>query len=219
MKILFFGDSITDAIRNRESDEQLNSYGSGFVMQIAGRLFEKSPLDYKIVNRGISGNRVVDLYARIKKDVWNEKPDVLSILIGVNSLWHEHFYQNGVDLERWEKVYRMLIADTQKVLPQTKIIICEPFCLHGSVTDRDYELFSQIKKYGEVAKKIAKEYGLAFLPLQKTIDLAAEKYGEATILSDGVHPTVQGAVIIAKEWLNLFECIKGVQNYYDQVKK
>ena len=205
MKILFFGDSITDALRNREENWQLNRFGSGYVMQIAGRLFERSPVDYEIVNRGVSGDRVVDLYARVKKDVWNEKPDVLSILVGVNSLWHEHFFQNGVELERWERVYRMLIEDTKKELPNTKIILCEPFILHGEITDLNYELFSKITEYAKVVERLAKEYGLYFLPLQDTINNAAVQYGNSLILRDGVHPTVQGAVLIAKEWLKLFE--------------
>ena len=208
MKILFLGDSITDGLRNREENWQINRFGSGYVMQIAGRLFEKSLDGYEILNRGNSGDRVVDLYARVKKDVWNEKPDILSILVGVNSLWHEHFFQNGVEMERWERVYRMLIEDTKQELPNTKIILCEPFILHGEITDLNYELFSKIKEYAKVVECLAKEYGLYFLPLQDMINNAATQYGNSLILRDGVHPTVQGAVLIAKEWLKLFEKIQ-----------
>lgn len=206
-KILFFGDSITDASRDRNA-AQASKYGAGFVMQIAGRLFEKSPVDYDIVNRGISGNRIVDLYARIKADVWNEKPDVISILIGVNDIWHEISVQNGVDVPRFEKVYRMLIEDTKKVLPDTKIIICEPFCLHGSATDEHYDKFSEVKDYAKVAKNLAAEFGLYFLPLQKSLDDAAAKYTPDTFLFDGVHPTIQGSVLLANEWISLFEKIE-----------
>ena len=127
MKIIFFGDSITDAKRIRCSTEsgripetysiEPNTYGSGYVFLTAAQLFYEKPQYYQILNRGISGNRIVDLYARIKMDVWNEEPDVLSILIGINDIWHEIARKNGVDIERFERMYRMLIEDTKKRLP------------------------------------------------------------------------------------------------------
>ena len=114
MKILFFGDSITDASRERETDFGLKSYGFGYVRAIAGNLLLDNPNKYEIINRGIGGNRIVDLYARIKKDLWNEKPDFLNILIGVNDVWHEIANQNGVDIVRFEKVYRTIIEETKE---------------------------------------------------------------------------------------------------------
>lgn len=205
-KILFFGDSITDALRNRESTTA-SQFGFGYVMQIAGKLFEKSPVEYNVINKGISGNRIVDLYARIKADVWNEKPDVLSILIGVNDIWHEISYKNGVELDRFEKIYRILLEDTIKALPNTKIILCEPFFLHGSATDENYDIFMQTYDYAKVVKKLADEFSLPFIPLQKKFDDAAEKYSPEIYLYDGVHPTVQGSVLLANEWMNTFEKI------------
>ncbi len=206
-KILFFGDSITDASRNRNSI-YADQYGSGFVMQIAGRLYEKSPIDYNVVNRGISGNRIVDLYARIKCDVWNENPDVLTILIGVNDIWHELAVKNGVELDRFEKIYRILIEDTKKILPNTKIILCEPFCLRGSATEEKFDDFMQVVNYAKVVKSIAADYNLEFLPLQDVLDDAAQKYSPEIFLYDGVHPSIQGSVLIANEWMNLFEKIE-----------
>ena len=96
MKVLFLGDSITDMSRSREGD---NVYkGNGYVFYAAGDIKREDP-SIEVINRGISGNRVVDLYARIKSDVWNLQPDVLSILIGVNDVWHEIISQNGVELD------------------------------------------------------------------------------------------------------------------------
>ena len=86
MKILMFGDSITDAYRNRELDNDISSYGHGYVKYVAGYLLCENPEKYEIINRGISGNRIVDLYARIKCDCWNLNPDFISILIGVNDV-------------------------------------------------------------------------------------------------------------------------------------
>ena len=209
MKILFFGDSITDAQRVKEKITFPNSaYGFGYVTQVAGRLFEKSPVDYEIINRGISGHRIVDLYARVKKDLWNHAPDLVSILIGINDIWHEVEVQNGVEPERFERVYRMLIEDTRERLPNTKILLCAPFVLKGAATEAAWEQFSECSIYAEIVEKLAKEYGLYFLPLQPAFDAAAEKYGNETFLFDGVHPTVQGATLIAKEWMQAFAKIE-----------
>ena len=130
-KIIFFGDSITDMGRNRDDD---SSFGVGYPSVIVKRVYEKYDNQYLILNRGISGDRIVDLYARIKKDVWNLKPDYLFILIGVNDVWHEIDFGNGVDINRFEKVYRMLIEDTLNVLKDSKIALFEPFILKGGAT-------------------------------------------------------------------------------------
>ena len=156
------------------------------------------------MNRGISGNRIVDLYARLKEDVWNEQPDVLSILIGINDIWHEAAWKRGVDIERWERIYRMMIEDTLKRLPDLKIIICEPFVLYSPLIDDVYAQLKGVREYARVAEKLAAEYGLYFLPLQKKFDEAAAKYGVAPYLFDGVHPMIAGATLIADEWIKLF---------------
>jgi lysophospholipase L1-like esterase len=209
MKILFYGDSITDAVRAKDKITFPNSaLGFGYVMQIAGRLYEKSPVDYDIVNTGISGNRIVDLYARAKIDCWNHQPDLISILIGINDIWHEVERQNGVEPERFERIYRMLIEDTQERLPNTKLLLCEPFVLKGAATEAAWEQFSECTVYAKIVEKLAKEYGLYFLPLQAAFDAAAAKYGNEKFLFDGVHPSVQGATLIACEWMKLFEKIE-----------
>ena len=211
MKILFFGDSITDASRNRSSLTDISSLGYGFVRVIADRLTGNNPEKYEVINTGIGGNRVVDLYARIKVDAWNLKPDVMSILIGVNDVWHEVDWKNGVELDRFEAVYRMLIADTKKALPNVQIILCEPFVLKGRATDSTevmpdrYERFCEVSKYAKVVEKLAAEFDLAFLPLQDAFTKAAEKSKAEYYLSDGVHPATAGATLIADAWMKLFK--------------
>ena len=183
-------------------------FGGGYVRYIAGKLYEKSPVEYNVINHGISGDRIVDLYARVKRDVWNENPDYLSILIGINDIWHDlSATPNGVDIKRFEKVYRALIEDTLERLPDLKIILCEPFVLKGSATEEKYSQFLQVKDYAKVVKQIAKDYNLYYVPLQKALDEQAEKYGPSVFLADGVHPTEQGSTVIANEWLKLFESI------------
>ena len=212
MKILFFGDSITDAGRNRNPEDRAkqSALGYGYVRAIGDRLIGSAPDRYTILNMGISGNRIVDLYARIKCHLWNQEPDLVSILIGINDIWHEITARNGVDLERYEKVYRMIIEDTKKRLPNTKFVLCEPFVVEGSCTcpteempDR-YARFQEIYGYAAVVKKLAEEYGLYFLPLQKCFDSAAEKLGASYYAPDGVHPNVGGSALIATEWVKLF---------------
>ena len=205
MRILFFGDSITDAGRNKEVDFLPQSYGTGYVRSIAGALLCDAPDKYEIINRGISGNRIVDLYSRIKMDCWNLEPDVLNILIGVNDVWHEVEKKNGVELPRFENIYRMILEETKERFPSTKIILCQPFILKGRVTEERYEEFLEVKKYAKVVKKLADEYGCYFLPLQEKIDAYTEKYGVEVCFPGGVHPGVCGAQLIANEWLKFFK--------------
>lgn len=211
MKILFYGDSITDASREKDREKELltnNRFGHGYVMQAAGRLLLRDPAKYEIVNRGVSGNRIVDLYARGKRDLWNEQPDVISILIGINDIWHEINWQNGVELDRFERIYRMLLDETRARVPQAKIILMEPFVLHGSATDEHFEEFCAVYDYAAAVKKLAADYGAYFVPLQGVLSEKAAKYGAETMLRDGVHPAVGGAAVIADEWLKVFDKIE-----------
>ncbi len=207
MKILFFGDSITDAGRAKDQDGSAVSLGYGYVRTVGGRLLGKDPVKYELYNRGISGHRIVDLYARVKCDCWNLEPDVLSILIGVNDVWHGVHGVNGVELDRFEKVYRMLLEDTKKVLPNVKLMIMEPFVLPGTATVHQdkYEEFLAVKDYAKVCKKLAEEFNAVFIPLQAKFDATQEKYGDNTYyLRDGVHPNTAGAEMIADAWLEAF---------------
>jgi lysophospholipase L1-like esterase len=210
MKIVFYGDSITDAGRSRETDFLNESYGRAYVFDVASELMTKEPNKYEIYNRGVGGNRVVDLYARIKKDLWNLEPDLISIFIGVNDVWHEIGEHNGVELDRFENVYKMMLEDTIKRLPNSKIMLVEPYVMHGDRTDKDddYSKFVEVFDYAKVVEKLAKEYGLYFVPLQKTLDEKAEKYGSKFITFDGVHPNITGSKVIADEWLKVFKTIK-----------
>ena len=208
MRVLFYGDSITDAGRNYELLHGEESLGFGYVKYAAAGLRERGFAEEDIINRGISGNRIVDLYARIKVDCWNHAPDFISVLIGVNDVWHEIYGKNGVEIDRFEKMYRHLIEDTKKALPNVKMMLCEPFVLEGGATNEKFEEFLEVYKYAEVVKKLAEEYGLAFLPLQEKLSQAAAKTSAAEYLSDGVHPAEEGAKLIANAWLEKFDQVK-----------
>lgn len=206
MKILFLGDSITDMSRNRETEFFYNSYGFAYPLFVEGELSTKHPNQYEILNKGISGNRVVDLYARIKIDCWNHTPDIISIFIGVNDVWHGLFEGsgNGVDIERFEKVYRMLIDDTHKALPNARFILVAPFFLEGSATSERMDEFIHLYKYADVVRKIASDYGFPIVDLQAKFTFLAAKHGASHYLYDGVHPTIAASKIIADEWLKVF---------------
>ncbi len=201
MKILFYGDSITDVARNRELADHPAALGMGYPFIIAAALAGRHPLEHEVINRGISGNKVVDLYARVKIDVWNHNPDMVSILVGINDVFHELKRSDGVALDRYEKVYRMLVEDTQKTLPNAKIVLMEPFVLKTAFTEPEFKRFSEIKKYAKAVKQIAKDCKCIFVPLQKDLDEAAERYGVDYCSKDGIHPAMGGAYIIADRWL------------------
>ena len=208
MKILFFGDSITDATRERGSSDagrvqepysfHPKAYGSGYVFLTSAQLFYEKPNGYQILNRGIGGDRLPQLYARIRLDVWNENPDVLSIFVGVNDV-DTGTNSNFTEIDRWGRIYRMMIRDTQEKCPNTQIIICEPFDL-GAHRKNDAVL-----KYAAEAKKIAEEFGLPFVALQEKMDAAAELYGVEACCFDGLHPNLVGSKVISDEWLKVFK--------------
>lgn len=201
---LLQGDSITDAGRSRENDA---SRGHGYPTLIAAELMYDYPGQFKVINRGISGNRVVDLYARIKKDFLNLKPDYLSILIGINDVWHDYSSEpNGVSDERFRKVYDLLIEELKAELPELKIYILEPFVLRASATEEHWEEFDrETRLRAKSAKWIAEKHGLPFVSLQDKFDAACEKCEPSYWLGDGVHPTAAGHELIARA---LLEAVK-----------
>ncbi len=206
MKILFFGDSVTDAQRNKQ-EGYTDSYGCGYALFAVGDLLREDPTGITALNRGISGNRIVDLYARVKIDCWNESPDLISILIGVNEVLHEEAHRNGTELPRFIRMYEMLIEDTLAALPGVKLMLCEPFSLRRDESEEQAARYEKVKEYAAAVKAIAKKYDLPFVPLQGKMDEMAALYGPRSVLRDGVHPTTLGARLIADEWLKVYHTV------------
>jgi len=202
MRVLFQGDSITDASRNREND---NNQGRGYPTLIQSKLMFEYPGEYEFFNRGIGGNRITDLIARMKIDMINLKPDVMSILIGVNGVWHEVSRANGVRAELYEKMYNLLIAELKAALPELRIMIMEPYVMEGTATTEHWDYFrTEVKLRAEAAKRVAEKNGLEFIPLQDKFEEACRKMPVEYWLRDGVHPTAAGHELIAREWLKTF---------------
>jgi len=200
--ILFQGDSITDCGRSRESAgaNDLSALGLGYAKMVAAELLSQRPGDnLAFFNRGISGNRIVDLYARIKVDCINLNPNLVSILIGVNDTWHEYPNKNGVAVPKFERIYRDLLTEIREALPALKFVICEPFVLKcGVVTE---EWITEINQRRAVACKLAQEFGAPLVPFQAMFDEAVRLAPPAYWAADGVHPTAAGHMLMTKTWL------------------
>lgn len=202
--LLFQGDSITDAGRNRERELPNNagSFGTGYALMIAATLLEElAAKQLTIYNRGISGNKVFQLAARWDKDCLDLKPGVLSILIGVNDYWHMRNGQYEGTPEIYENDLRELIQRTRASLPDIRLILCQPFVLPGtSAVDESWlEPFSA---YQEIAAKLAGEFDAIWVPFQEAFNKALQVAPATYWTPDGVHPSMAGAQLMAETWLD-----------------
>ena len=199
--ILFQGDSITDAGRDkkRQSANNPGSLGRGYPLLVAAGLLNDFPeRQLQVHNRGISGNKVPDLQKRWKADCLDIKPDVLSILIGVNDIWHKLNGRYDGTVEDYSKGFRDLLLETQAALPATTIVICEPFVLRcGAVNDGWFPEFDQRR---EAANQLASDLSLTLVPFQQMFNKAIEDTPPQYWAVDGVHPTLAGHALMAKTW-------------------
>ena len=201
--ILFQGDSITDAGRNKEEPAFNNAraMGTGYAMLAAASLLEKySSYNLKIYNKGISGNKVYQLAERWDKDCLELKPDILSILIGVNDFWHKLNGQYAGTVEIYKRDYIALLERTKKALPGVQLIICEPFAVPG-VKAVDEKWYPEFYSYQNAALEIALQFDATFIPLQKVFNEALKKAPGAYWTTDGVHASLAGAQLMAEAWL------------------
>ncbi len=200
--ILFQGDSITDCGRDRNAQDQPNhtgALGQGYASRIAGDLLADYPgSGLRIFNRGISGNRVVDLYARWKCDGVNLEPGLISILIGVNDTWHEFGSRNGVEIDRFEIVYRMLLEFTRSRLPGVGLVLCEPFVLDCGVVAPEW--IPDVAARQAIVSKLAAEFGAVRVPFQEMFNEALKDAPPEYWAHDGVHPTPAGHARMARFW-------------------
>ncbi|MCL2573795.1 MAG: SGNH/GDSL hydrolase family protein [Defluviitaleaceae bacterium] len=203
--LLFTGDSITDCGRNRtEEDIHANAAGWGYANLLKADILYNSPyLELTIYNRGIGGNRVVDLYARAKEDCYNLHPNIISILIGINDLWAEYRRGTGVEVEKFRKIYDIMLNKARERLPDVKLVLCEPFSLKGGLeaAQGNYDAWrSELEERQNVVKELAQKHNAIFVPLQSAFNAACAKAPDTYWLYDGVHPTEAGHMLIAQVW-------------------
>jgi lysophospholipase L1-like esterase len=200
--ILFQGDSITDAGRKKD-DLAPNSpaaLGKGYAWLAAAEMLVASPgSSLEFYNRGISGNKVYQLAERWQTDCLDLKPDMLSILIGVNDFWHKHKHGYEGTLEKYETDYRALLQRTKVALPKVEFMICEPFVLNVGAVDDSW--FPEFDGYRAAAKRVAESFDAIFVPFQSMFDEAVKIAPPERWAADGVHPTDDGATLMAYWWL------------------
>lgn len=199
--ILFQGDSITDGGRMRTGNDYNHIMGQSYPYIIAAEVGAQYPeRNLTFVNRGISGNTVVNLAARWQKDTLALKPQFLSILIGVNDT---HQVGGPEDLDTFQRTYDKLLSDTIAALPGTKIILGEPFLLPvgGYKTNYDAKL-AEVKKHAAVVAALAEKYHLPLVRFQKAFDEGCEKAPADHWSWDGVHPTYAGHGLMVQAWLD-----------------
>jgi lysophospholipase L1-like esterase len=202
--VLFQGDSITDAGRDRGQEKEPNNaraLGSGYAFLLASHLLAQHPTAHlKIYNRGISGHKVFQLAERWDKDCIALQPTLVSILIGVNDIWHtlNGNYQGTVEI--YARDYRALIERTQRELPGVRLVICEPFVLRTGAVNEKW--FPEFDLYRAAARKIATTFHAVFVPFQSMFDAAEKEAAPACWATDGVHPTLAGSYRMARAWLD-----------------
>ncbi|WP_405169113.1 SGNH/GDSL hydrolase family protein [Paenibacillus sp. FSL H3-0286] len=202
--ILFQGDSITDGNRGRDEDPN-HILGHSYAYIIGGKLGnERAEENLVFYNRGVSGDRISDLYARWNEDAISLQPDIISILIGVNDIWRMMKGEPSGVTDRFERAYRHVLEETREVLPHTKLVLCEPFILNtGAPAEQWAEWEAKITHYQGVVKQLSEQFDTVYVPLQDAFNAAAERAEAAYWLWDGVHPTTAGHDLIAGEWLKV----------------
>ena len=200
-RILFQGDSITDGNRGRSADPN-HILGHGYCFIIAAKYgAQDAERNLLFMNRGISGNTVSNLQERWQKDTLDLKPDVLSILIGIND-------GRKVPLDQYEQIYDKLLTETRAALPNIKFVLCEPFYLpKGGHTDSDAR-DQDVKKRQVIVAKLAEKHHAALVRLQHVFDEACKRAPAEYWIWDSVHPTYSGHQLMADEW------VKAVSQFY-----
>ena len=203
-RLLFIGDSITDMKWGRNEKDRNHYLGHSYVYLIAARLgvdLPKAGLEF--FNRGISGNRMRDLKARWQKDVIEMKPDLLSVLVGVNDRVVDQ--KRKFEADQWEADYREVLKRSREANPDLRIVLIDPFVLQSGwwmTKGGQWEISrAQIDRMGATVTRLAKEFGAVQVRMQEVFDAAAKAVNPGQWIWDGVHPLPQGHELIARQWL------------------
>ncbi len=194
--ILFQGDSITDCSRNKEQSEDL---GLGYPRLVTGALAALRPsLCLRTLNRGISGNRSLDLLNRWEEECVALQPAMLSILVGINDVWHRQ-KGSGCTNEELEANYRAILTRTRQALGDIPILMMEPYLMPETTSGICREDVDSILT---IVRRLSREFGARLIPLDGILNAYCNEMPSTMISADGVHPTPQGHGMIAKHWLD-----------------
>ena len=202
MKILFQGDSITDAGRDKRNYHDL---GAGYPKYAAENIRAAHPdVDFEFINFGISGNRTSQLFDRLYDDAIVFQPDIISILIGVNDIWHRHSHKILTTDAQLALNYRCILERLKRET-NAKIVMLAPFVLDAG--DKDY-LREDLKTVAPIVRELAEEFADVYIPLDKYFAEALPKQPEPLYYSaDGVHPNDNGRLFIGKLYAEAVEPI------------
>lgn len=189
-RVLFDGDSVTDCGRDRQDRHSLSGYND----KIA-RNAQNAGVEF--FNRGISGDRSKDLLARIESDLRDTKPDVVSILIGINDTWRRYDSNDPTSGMQFYDNLRGILSTVRA--RGAKIIVLEPFLLPTdpakAVMREDLDLKI------DITRSLAREFADEYVPLDGLFAELVLKIPPEQISADGVHPTELGNEYIARWWL------------------
>ena len=188
--LLFIGDSVTDCGRRDDAPDFL---GDGYVRMIAERVPDRD-----VINAGISGNRAIDLRDRWHIDVVEQRPEILTVYVGINDTWRRYDENDPTSAATFEANYRACLQD---VGGASSVILVEPFVL--PVNEEQERWHEDLDEKRAVVARLATEFGARFVPLQSLLAAQAEDHGATAIATDGVHPTALGHRLIADTWLEV----------------
>ncbi len=194
MRILFQGDSITDAGRDYNDPHNLGNGYPKYAAEILKEWFPEKELEF--IDLGISGHRTCDLLARWERDCIEQKPDIVSILIGINDTWRRYDSNLPMSIEEFEENYRQLLTAIREKTA-AKILMLEPFLLPADPSkDRFRE---DLDPKIQVVRRLAREFADVFVPLDGMLAAALVGQEPNAYSDDGVHPNAEGAQLIG-EW-------------------
>lgn len=198
--IVFYGDSITDAGRDRQAEPgDSKGWGFGYAHYIAAQLSSQLPeYELRFSNRGISGNRVYDLEARLEADVLALEPDLVSILIGINDVWRRFDSNTASPIADFTASYRRILERLMDAGPA--VVLLEPFLLPVPEDRRAWR--EDLNPKIEAVRDLAREFSLPLVPLDGLFAQASAKRESAFWLPDGVHPSPAGHVLIGSAWMD-----------------
>lgn len=193
IKLLFQGDSITDAGRDRSD---IHNLGTGYAPIAAHLIREKYPdVEFEFIDLGIGGNRTGQLFDRLHQDCILHSPDIVSILVGVNDVWHRYsLEQVHTTDEQVEVNYRSILEQIRRKCPHCKILMMQPF----TEGDDQAHMRDDLVRVQAIVDTLAEKYADAYIALDDIMH-SHPKYGEEHYFTrDGVHPNPTGAKFIAE---------------------
>ena len=203
MKILFQGDSITDAGRDKRNYHDM---GKGYPKYASELIAAAHPdTDFEFINFGIGGNRTCQLFDRIYLDAIAFQPDVISILIGINDIWHRYNKESIATTDEQLALNYRCILERIKKETNAKIMILSPYVL--DCDDKD-AMKEDLKTVLPIIRKLADEYADVYVPLDEHFAQAIKTQPEPKFYSgDGVHPNANGSAFIGKLYAEAIEAI------------